>query len=399
MISSFNYPTFSSVDVNEGGNQFDIVNPQNGCDQDMYPNQFVITNGVNNNIGNVNFNPYFFQEQIPQLLRSDQQIQGNPIFIIPERNGNMQRFISSNSHMGQQYFPISTFSTPVQRKFTLNSIASSIQDEVYPDQIYQQQSTYRNFQEPQQDLQSVQIQQPEDVHSSFKSNSLQPLSIYHPLTNFQQTQNLIPPSVYATENSITNTQQSESRYLADVEHITIPRLENEKIQDDHLCGGGGAEECDLTDSTIFTDDEQKDLYINGYIQLTTSEIEKEIEMVDFNYKLKLKLHSNGPAVGPKIKNKNGKQFRRSRFNKILTPCPIKSCPYQGMFKTCDYLKRHIREQHGKNARLYYCHGNGVEDKWGCGKGFKRLYQLHNHWKGPRSLKKCNVPKNILDGLE
>ncbi|GMM30703.1 hypothetical protein DAMA08_034480 [Martiniozyma asiatica (nom. inval.)] len=158
---------------------------------------------------------------------------------------------------------------------------------------------------------------------------------------------------------------------------------------------------DISTDTIDLENDNKTLeIINGYKQLTTTEIDEEIIKVDFDYKQKLKFMMQDKTFRIEAKaQKKQKNSKRQRFNKILLSCPIADCPYTGLFKTPDYLKRHIREQHGKNSRLHYCSGhiNGIN--WGCGKGFKRLYQLHNHWKGPRSLKKCKVPQKVLQFIE
>ena len=72
-------------------------------------------------------------------------------------------------------------------------------------------------------------------------------------------------------------------------------------------------------------------------------------------------------------------------------CHYQGCRYKGTFLSKDYLRRHIREQH-KRSREHICSGyneNGI--KWGCNKTFSRPYQLVNHWRGQRSLKRCSVP--------
>lgn len=126
-----------------------------------------------------------------------------------------------------------------------------------------------------------------------------------------------------------------------------------------------------------------------YPKLTPEQLKIEIQKVDEDYKRRLRGFPAKEFIG-----------RRKRFTKIHTPCPIPDCPYPGVFKTCDYLKRHLREQHGTCSRLYYCQGHDANGKpWGCSHGFKRLYQLHNHWSGVRSRKKCNVPANILEQIQ
>ncbi|GMM31133.1 hypothetical protein DAMA08_038780 [Martiniozyma asiatica (nom. inval.)] len=92
------------------------------------------------------------------------------------------------------------------------------------------------------------------------------------------------------------------------------------------------------------------------------------------------------------------QNRETTKNSEDIICPYPDCKYMGTFQTADYLRRHIKEQHIQQSnRSHICGGineeTGVE--WGCGKVFKRPYQLVNHWKGRRSLKKCNVPDLIL----
>lgn len=75
----------------------------------------------------------------------------------------------------------------------------------------------------------------------------------------------------------------------------------------------------------------------------------------------------------------------------ILSCPHADCKYKGTFQNVDYLRRHIKEQH-ISSREHKCKGNG----WGCGKSFKRPYQLVNHWRGRRSLINCNVPQEIID---
>ncbi|GMF57358.1 unnamed protein product [[Candida] boidinii] len=77
-------------------------------------------------------------------------------------------------------------------------------------------------------------------------------------------------------------------------------------------------------------------------------------------------------------------------------CPYSDCKYKSAFSSKDYLRRHIKEQH-KKRQVHYCCGIDPETgkKWGCGKGFKRPYQLVNHWKGARSLGKCQLPEYQL----
>jgi hypothetical protein len=81
--------------------------------------------------------------------------------------------------------------------------------------------------------------------------------------------------------------------------------------------------------------------------------------------------------------------------KIKFKCNYPDCRYKGEFLSRDYLRRHIREQH-KRSREHVCLGyksNG--EKWGCNKKFSRPYQLVNHWRGQRSLKRCGVPEYEL----
>lgn len=76
-------------------------------------------------------------------------------------------------------------------------------------------------------------------------------------------------------------------------------------------------------------------------------------------------------------------------------CTHPNCRYKGTFLSKDYLRRHVREQH-RRAREHVCRGhlsNGTT--WGCNKKFSRPYQLVNHWKGQRSLRRCGVPEEEL----
>ncbi|GMF79253.1 unnamed protein product [[Candida] boidinii] len=84
----------------------------------------------------------------------------------------------------------------------------------------------------------------------------------------------------------------------------------------------------------------------------------------------------------------------SRTGKLI--CPYSDCKYKSSFSSKDYLRRHIKEQH-KKCPVHHCCGVDplTGKKWGCGKGFKRPYQLVNHWKGARSLGKCQLPENQL----
>ncbi|GME89816.1 unnamed protein product [Ambrosiozyma monospora] len=76
-------------------------------------------------------------------------------------------------------------------------------------------------------------------------------------------------------------------------------------------------------------------------------------------------------------------------------CGHPDCKYRGTFLSKDYLRRHIREQH-RGAKGHVCKGvNPDGSTWGCSKKFNRPYQLVNHWKGQRSLKRCGVPKSEL----
>lgn len=83
---------------------------------------------------------------------------------------------------------------------------------------------------------------------------------------------------------------------------------------------------------------------------------------------------------------NGKPLNEAPFN-----CPYFDCKYRGTFQNVDYLRRHIKEQH-ITSNDHKCAG----PNWGCGKVFKRPYQLVNHWRGRRSLLNCEVPQDILD---
>ncbi|GMM27380.1 hypothetical protein DAMA08_000960 [Martiniozyma asiatica (nom. inval.)] len=76
-------------------------------------------------------------------------------------------------------------------------------------------------------------------------------------------------------------------------------------------------------------------------------------------------------------------------------CDYPGCKYAGFFLSKDYLRRHVREQH-KKTRRHICYGvNPDGTTWGCNKRFNRPYQLVNHWKGQRSLKRCGVVKSEL----
>lgn len=87
---------------------------------------------------------------------------------------------------------------------------------------------------------------------------------------------------------------------------------------------------------------------------------------------------------------------RSRVDhKVKYKCNYPGCHYKGTFLSKDYLRRHIREQH-RRSKDHICsgyHPNG--QKWGCNKKFSRPYQLVNHWRGQRSLKRCGVPETEL----
>lgn len=79
-------------------------------------------------------------------------------------------------------------------------------------------------------------------------------------------------------------------------------------------------------------------------------------------------------------------------NKPKFKCTHPGCRYKGTFLSKDYLRRHIREQH-KRSREHICQGyNKDGTRWGCDKKFSRPYQLVNHWRGQRSLKRCGVPE-------
>lgn len=138
----------------------------------------------------------------------------------------------------------------------------------------------------------------------------------------------------------------------------------------------------------------------GFKQLTTQEIEIEIEKINELYKTKLSELQSDPlwSFNDQLNTTSIiglKKPRKKRFDKILLKCPVEGCPYEGLFKTVDYAKRHIREQHGGLNKMHICHGvysNGKE--WGCKKTFKRLYQLHNHWKRKKSQHKCKLPYEV-----
>lgn len=141
---------------------------------------------------------------------------------------------------------------------------------------------------------------------------------------------------------------------------------------------------------------------NGFKQLTENEVEIEIEKINEIYKNKLKQLQQDSEPTTKFiysthRKSNGRRKpRKKRFDKISLQCPIEGCPYNGQFKTADYAKRHIREQHGGSSKAYSCHGTSDDNtEWGCKKSFKRLYQLHNHWKRESSKRKCNVPLDVL----
>lgn len=408
MISSFIYPTYLGPNLVDGGSLNPTAPVQYVYDQDPNINQFEHVGGDNAN--NVNLVPYLYQEQIP-LAKNDQYIinRNHHFTIAPERDDS-QSYMTNTSYIEGVSNPNNMLNTLIPGQGALNNIDQNIQLDLFEDS---QQGTWRNIHYPSHQAHQVQISQ-QQIHqqgidtlvkTGDDDGSFQP-PVSYPLLSFEQqhpspellTTSVISAAapVYEHENGIkaneTQPQQTQQphQYNSDEEVIILSHDE-----DDEDTGS------DENDTAFNTESQQKEVFINGYIQLTSSEIEEKIERVDSNYKRKLKLYSDGLQQDART-SKNGKHGRRSRFNKILTPCPIKSCPYKGLFQTCDYLKRHIREQHGRNARLYNCegyHGEGKEGKWGCGKGFKRLYQLHNHWKGPRSLKKCNVPKEVLDVLE
>lgn len=82
-------------------------------------------------------------------------------------------------------------------------------------------------------------------------------------------------------------------------------------------------------------------------------------------------------------------------DRVKYKCNYTGCHYKGTFLSKDYLRRHIREQH-RRSKEHICkgfHSNG--EKWGCNKKFSRPYQLVNHWRGQRSLKRCGVPLGEL----
>lgn len=133
---------------------------------------------------------------------------------------------------------------------------------------------------------------------------------------------------------------------------------------------------------------------NEYSQLTSEQIETYIRISDTQYKKRLKQFIENSDFKSESKSQTKSNINtRKRCDKIRIACPVPACQYQKLFKTMDYLKRHIKEQHGMASKMHYCSGIDeiTHEKWGCDRGFKRLYQLHNHWKGERSLKKCNVP--------
>lgn len=81
--------------------------------------------------------------------------------------------------------------------------------------------------------------------------------------------------------------------------------------------------------------------------------------------------------------------------RIRYKCNYHSCRYKGTFLSKDYLRRHIREQH-RRSKEHVCMGFSINgEKWGCNKKFSRPYQLVNHWRGQRSLKRCGVPEEEL----
>ncbi|VEU20211.1 DEKNAAC101049 [Brettanomyces naardenensis] len=94
-------------------------------------------------------------------------------------------------------------------------------------------------------------------------------------------------------------------------------------------------------------------------------------------------------------SKSATNFPRSQVDKVRCQCPYKGCSYKGTFMSKDYLRRHIREQH-RHSRGHVCLGiNPDGSSWGCRKRFNRPYQLVNHWRGQRSLRKCGVPDTEL----
>lgn len=81
-----------------------------------------------------------------------------------------------------------------------------------------------------------------------------------------------------------------------------------------------------------------------------------------------------------------------KTNETTFKCNYPCCRYKGTFLSKDYLRRHIREQH-RRSKEHICKGYNLNgEKWGCNKKFSRPYQLVNHWKGQRSLKRCGVPE-------
>ncbi|ODV82613.1 hypothetical protein CANARDRAFT_204906 [[Candida] arabinofermentans NRRL YB-2248] len=87
------------------------------------------------------------------------------------------------------------------------------------------------------------------------------------------------------------------------------------------------------------------------------------------------------------------------LNNVKFKCNYPRCKYEGTFLSKDYLRRHIREQH-RRSKTHSCDGilktgEKAGMPWGCGKKFNRPYQLVNHWRGQRSLKRCGVPQEEL----
>ena len=114
------------------------------------------------------------------------------------------------------------------------------------------------------------------------------------------------------------------------------------------------------------------------------------ESINFENKTRTEteIDSENDHLIQEIKSTNAKE-------KVRFKCNYKGCHYKGTFLSKDYLRRHIREQH-RRSKEHICmgyHSNGV--RWGCNKKFSRPYQLVNHWRGQRSLKRCGVPRDEL----
>ncbi|ODV87406.1 hypothetical protein CANARDRAFT_26807 [[Candida] arabinofermentans NRRL YB-2248] len=125
------------------------------------------------------------------------------------------------------------------------------------------------------------------------------------------------------------------------------------------------------------EEDDDDIVYNNYI----SEYDEEDEEDDKNV-----------VPGADTSNKDQKPSGKSKPRlRARYKCTFDGCKYNGSFQSKDYLRRHIREQH-THKREHRCTGAGG---WGCQRVFKRPYQLINHWKGVRSLRKCSVPERLL----